>query len=104
MKKKKHLHTKFIKFLIERHLEDPDVDDEVERPLPDEESEELRLKRPKKLNEFDDEEDEELPMDEPQQEDSEDGENDDDTIDQLLTEYRKLRRQYESRRVSNRRK
>jgi hypothetical protein len=102
MKKKKHLHTNFIKFLIERHLEDPDVDDEVERPLPDEESKELRLKQTKKLNEFDDEEDEELPMDEPQQEDLEDGESDDDTIDQLLTEYKKLRRQYESRRVSNR--
>ena len=104
MKKKKHLHTNFIKFLIERHLEDPDVDDEVERPLPDEESKELRLKQTKKLNEFDDEEDEELPMDEPQQEDLEDGESDDDTIDQLLTEYRKLRRQYESHRNSNRRK
>ena len=102
MKKKKHLHTNFIKFLLERHLEDPDVDDEIERPIPDEELEELRLRKSRKLNEFD--EDEELPFDEPQQEDSEDGENDEDTIDQLLTEYRKLKRQYESRRVPNRRK
>jgi hypothetical protein len=102
MKKKKHLHTNFIKFLLERHLEDPDVDDEIERPIPDEESEELRLRKSRKLNEFDDEE--ELPFDEPQQEDSEDGEDDEDTIDKLLTEYRKLKKQYESRRIPNRRK
>ena len=103
MKKKKHLHTNFIKFLLERHLEDPDVDDEIERPIPDEESEDLKMRKSRKLNEFDDE-DEELPFDEPQQEDSEDGENDDDTIDQLLTEYKSLRRQYENNRISNRRK
>lgn len=102
MKKKKHLHTNFIKFLLERHLEDPDVDDEIERPIPDEELEELKFRKSRKLNEFDDEDEEEIPMDEPQQEDSEDGENDDDTIDQLLTEYKKLRRQYESSRVFNR--
>ena len=104
MKKKKHLHTNFIKFLLERHLEDPDVDDEIERPIPDEELEELRLRKSRKLNEFDEEEDEELPFDEPQQEDSEDGENDEDTIDQLLTESRKLKKQYESCRIPNRRK
>jgi hypothetical protein len=100
MKKKKHLHTNFIKFLLERHLEDSDVDDEIERPIPDEESEELQLRKSKKLNEFDDD-DEELPLEEPQQGEED---NDEDTIDQLLTEYRKLKRQYESRRVPNRRK
>jgi len=103
MKKKKHLHTNFIKFLLERHLEDPDVDDEIERPIPDEESEELKLRNSRKLNEFDDE-DEELPFDEPQQEESEDGEDYEDTIDKLLTEYRKLKKQYESHRIPNRRK
>jgi hypothetical protein len=35
MKKEKHLHINFIKFLLERHLEDPDDDDEIERPIPD---------------------------------------------------------------------
>lgn len=100
MKKKKHLHTNFIKFLLERHLEDPDVDDEIERPIPDEELDELQLKKSRKLNEFEDEE-EELPFEEPQQ-DEED--KDEDTIDQLLIEYRKLKRQYESRRFPNRRK
>ena len=64
----------------------------------------MKLRKSRRLNEFDDEEDEELPFDEPQQEDSEDGENDEDTIDQLLTEYRKLKKQYESRRIPNRRK
>lgn len=104
MKKKKHLHTNFVKFLLERHLDDPDVDDEIERPIPNDELEELKLRKSIRLNEFDDEEGEEFPIDEPQQEDSEDGEDDDDTIDQLLTEYRKLKRQYESRMVPNRRK
>jgi hypothetical protein len=85
MKKKKHLHTRFIKFLIEKHLEDPDVNE----PLPDEETEELRLKQ--KQKEFDEEE-------EPQQ----DGTDDSDGIDQLVNEYKKLRRQYESHRIYNR--
>jgi hypothetical protein len=62
----------------------------------------LKLRKSRKLNEID--EDEELSFDDPQQEDSEDGENDEETIDQLLTEYRKLKKQYESRRVPNRRK
>ena len=69
MKKKKHLHTNLIKFLLERHLGDPDVDDEIEKPIPDEELEELKLRKSRRLNEFDDEEDEGLPFDEPQQED-----------------------------------
>jgi hypothetical protein len=97
MTKKKHLHTNFIKFLLERHQEDPDVDDDIEIPIPDDELEELKMKRPKKLNEFDDEE--ELPVEQPQEE-----EEDDDTIDKLLTEYRKLKKQYESRMVPNTRK
>ncbi len=62
----------------------------------------MKLRKSRKLNEID--EDEELSFDDPQQEDSEDGENDEETIDQLLTEYRKLKKQYESRRVPNRRK
>jgi hypothetical protein len=99
MKKKKHLHTNFIKFLLERHLEDPDVDDEIEQPIPDEELEDFKNRKSKKLNEFEDD-DEELPIEEPQQEE----EDDEDTINQLLTEYRKLKKQYESRRIPNRRK
>ena len=102
MKRRKHLHTNFIKFLLERHLEDPDVDDEIEKPIPDEELEEMKHKKSLKINEFDDE-DEELPFEEPQQEDSENGD-DDDTIDKLLNEYRKVKREYESHRNSNRRK
>jgi len=43
MKKKKHLHTKLVKFLIEKHLEDNDVDHVVEKPLPDDESEDVIL-------------------------------------------------------------
>jgi hypothetical protein len=43
MKKKKHIHTKLVKFLIEKHLEDYDVDHVVEKPLPDDESEDVIL-------------------------------------------------------------
>jgi hypothetical protein len=46
--KNKHLFTKFIKFLFERNLEDPKIDNEIERPFPDEESEKRKLKCSKK--------------------------------------------------------
>ncbi len=75
MKKNKHLQTNFIKFLLERNLEDTDSDEELE--LPD----------------FDDEDVEEG-----------DDSNEDDTIEELVTEYRKLKKQYESNRISNRKK
>jgi hypothetical protein len=86
MKKRKFLQTDFIKFILEKYSEGQGLpDDEVE--VPDEEGAELRRKKVKKLNEF---EDEEEPI-----EDEE--ESDDEIIDELLNEYKRLKRKYESK-------
>lgn len=86
MKKRKFLHTDFIKFILEKYSEQGQdlPDDEVE--FPDEENpDELRKKKVKKLNEFEDEE----PID--------DEESDDEIIDELLNEYKRLKKKYESK-------
>jgi hypothetical protein len=86
MKKRKFLQTDFIKFILEKYSEGQELpDDEVE--VPDEEGNELRKKKIRKLNEF---EDEEEPI-----EDEEEG--DDEIIDELLNEYKRLKRKYESK-------
>ena len=93
MRKRKFLQTDFIKFILEKYSEGQGLpDDEVE--VPDEEGTELRKKKVRKLNEF---EDEEEPI-----EDEEQG--DDEIIDELLNEYKRLKRKYESNRVRIRRK
>jgi hypothetical protein len=86
MRKRKFLQTDFIKFILEKYSEGQGLpDDEVE--VPDEEGTELRKKKVRKLNEF---EDEEEPI-----EDEEQG--DDEIIDELLNEYKRLKRKYESK-------
>lgn len=86
MRKRKFLQTDFIKFILEKYSEGQGLpDDEVE--VPDEEGTELRKKKVRKLNEF---EDEEEPI-----EDEEEG--DDEIIDELLNEYKRLKRKYESK-------
>ena len=87
MKKRKFLQTDFIKFILEKYSAQGQSlpDDEVE--FPDEENpDELRRKKVRKLNEF---EDEEEPID--------DEESDDEIIDELLNEYKRLKRKYESK-------
>jgi hypothetical protein len=87
MKKRKFLQTDFIKFILEKYSAQGQnlPDDEVENP--DEENPiELRRKSVKKLNEF---EDEEEPID--------DEEGDDEIIDELVNEYKRLKRKYESK-------
>jgi hypothetical protein len=87
MKKRKFLHTDFIKFILEKYSAQGQSlpDDEVE--FPDEENpDELRRKKVRKLNEF---EDDEEPID--------DEESDDEIIDELLNEYKRLKRKYESK-------
>ena len=86
MKKRKFLQTDFIKFILEKYSEGQVLpDDEIE--VTDEEGTELRRKKVKKLNEF---EDEEEPI-----EDEE--ESNDEIIDELLNEYKRLKRKYESK-------
>jgi hypothetical protein len=89
MKKRKFLQTDFIKFILEKYAQSQDLpDDEVE--MPDEEGrEELKRKRIKKLNELEDE-------DEPIEGDD-DEKGDDEIIDELLNEYKRLKRKYEGK-------
>lgn len=71
--KKKHIHTRFINYLLEKHKEE--LEEEGLQQLPE------------------DEEVEETPIDE---EPPQDDEEDDEVIEKLLTEYRKTKREYEN--------
>jgi hypothetical protein len=73
--KKKHLHTRFINFLIEQqHSNQEDIESQ-------------------NLHETDDTEEENLESDESEDVSSE---NDDEIIEKLLTEYRNVKRKYEN--------
>ena len=84
--KKRHLETKFLKFLIERYkdLEEEESDFDILEP---EEAGEPPLKKPISIPIMG----------------NEDEEDDDMIIDKLLTEYRKIKKQYESK-IHNKRK
>ena len=85
MKKRKFLQTDFIKFILEKYAQSQDLpDDEIE--IPDEEGREELKRKIRKLNEL---EDEEEPTDDEQE--------DDEIIDELLNEYKRLKRKYESK-------
>jgi hypothetical protein len=88
MKKRKFLQTDFIKFILEKYAQSQDLpDDEIETP----DEQELKRKRLKKLNELEDEDD----IDNGSDDDDEKG--DDEIIDELLNEYKRLKRKYESK-------
>jgi hypothetical protein len=90
MRKRKHLQTDFIKFILEKYAQDQDLpDEETETPMEDE----SKLKRAKRLVEFEDEEPKE-----------DDETSDEEIIDELLNEYKRLKRQNENYRLLNRRK
>lgn len=95
-KSRKFLQTDFIKFILEKYSNQEGQglpDDEIETP----DDEQRHRKSIRKLNEFDDEvQDEEEPI--------EDEGTDDEIIDELLNEYKRLKKKYESNRVRFRRK
>ena len=95
--KKRHIQTNFIKFIIEKYSNDQepqiDTEDEDEIEIPEEETEETEKTQSKKVVKDAQKEDEDL-----------EGTEDDDIIDELLQEYKKVKKQYENRRLSNRRK
>jgi hypothetical protein len=95
-KSRKFLQTDFIKFILEKYSNQEGQglpDDEIEIP----DDEQRKRKSIRKLNEFDDEvQDEEEPID--------DEGTDDEIIDELLNEYKRLKKKYESNRVRFRRK
>ena len=90
-KSRKFLQTDFIKFILEKYSNQEGQglpDDEVENP-----DDEIRKRKSiKKLNEY---EDEVQGEDEP----TDDEGSDDEIIDELLNEYKRLKRKYESNRV-----
>jgi hypothetical protein len=97
MKKKKNLHTSFIKFLLEKYT------DETQR-LPEEETEANSLRR-NKVRRL--EEDEiEVPIDNDDEiiDDEEPIDSDDEIIDELLNEYKRLKRKHGNNKIYNRRK
>jgi capsular polysaccharide biosynthesis protein len=93
MKKKKHLHTNFIKFIVEKYNK------EIQE-LPEEET---NLSNKNLSDEFD----RIINSDEVQDEVQDELENDDENIDDLIKEYRLLEKIYKSKTygdISNRRK
>ncbi len=95
--KKRHIQTNFIKFIIEKYSNDQEtqihIEDEDEIQIQEEEPEKPMKPQTKKTDKDIEEEDEDL-----------EGNKDDDIIDELLQEYKKVKKQYENRRLSNRRK
>lgn len=91
MGKGKHLHTNFIKFLIEKHSQDETEMEEVQPEVQDENE----IKKKKRYDFIPDEidEDEDEPI---YDEDDTTDEDDDMVIEKLLNEYRNLRMKYEN--------
>jgi hypothetical protein len=101
--KRKYIHTDFIKFIVEKYSKDPQGEEDEEeididsQDQDDEDNEEPQLpkkKKSKKVNEFDDEENI----------DGEEGTEDDAIIDELLNEYKRLKRKHENNKLYKRRK
>jgi hypothetical protein len=87
MKKKKHLHTNFIKFIVEKYNREIQELPEEETNLPD--------------NKLSDEFDRIINGDEVQDEVQDEPENDDENIDDLIEEYRLLEKIYKSKTNGN---
>jgi hypothetical protein len=95
MKQRKHLQTDFIKFIMEKYSQSQELPDDDEVETPDDEATEPHLRKNnsiKRLVEFEDE-----PSDD-------DEKTDDEIIDELLNEYKRLKRKNESYKLHNRRK
>lgn len=90
---KKNLHTSFIKFLLEKYT------DETQR-LPQQEPEDEEEPTQKKIRKMNEIEDEEEPQEPLPDEDEEGG----DEIQELLNEYKRLRKRNENNKLYNRRR
>lgn len=100
-KRRKHLQTDFIKFILEKYSQGGQDLPEDETPIPDDESEDPELRKNRKtklLKELDDE------VQSQDEEESQDEEDDDEIIDELLNEYKRLKRKYESTKFRKRRR
>ena len=97
MKKRRHLQTDFVKFIIEKYSNLPEVDVEVDEDENDEPQQKSYRKKLKQLNEFEDDDNVEV-------QDEDEPSEDDEIIDELLNEYKRLKKKYENNRISNRRR
>lgn len=89
MKKRKYLETNFIRFIMEKYAQMEDNDEDIENPEEDYENEKMKMK----------------PIPLPIDKDEEEGNVDDDEIiEKLLNEYKKIKAQYENRKIHFRRK
>lgn len=91
MKKKKHLHTNFIKFIVEKYNK------EIQE-LPEEET---NLSNKNLSDEFDRIINDDEVQDEVQDEIEDEIDNDDENIDDLIKEYRFLEKKYKSKTYGN---
>ena len=94
MKNKKNLHTSFIKFLLEKYT---DETQRLPQQEPEDEVEPTRMKV-RKMNELEDEEEPQEPLPD------EDDEGGVDEIQELLNEYKRLKKRNENNRLYNRRR
>jgi len=94
MKNKKNLHTSFIKFLLEKYT---DETQRLPQQEPEDEVEPTRMKV-RKMNELEDEEEPQEPLPD------EDDEGGVDEIQELLNEYKRLKKKNENNRLYNRRR
>lgn len=101
--KRKFVHTDFIKFILEKYSDEgQELPDEDEFEVPEEENGEPQFRKRskiKKMNEFDDEEGEVVEGDE---EETTEDEVDNDLIDELLKEYKILKKKYQRKNENNR--
>lgn len=93
MKKGKHIHTDFIKFLLEKHSEIKNQDEELETPELEEEDEDEEG-----------EDEDEIEEEDKDNKNQDENEEEDEIIEKLLNEYKKVKKQYENNRVQIRRK
>ena len=100
-KKRKHLQTDFIKFILEKYSKEGQEVPEDETPIPDDESENPELRKNRKIKLLKELDDEVQGQDE---EESQSDEEDDEIIDELLNEYKRLKRKYESSKFRKRRR
>lgn len=100
-KKRKHLQTDFIKFILEKYSQEGQDLPEDETPIPDDESEDPELRKNRKIKLLKELDDEVQGQDE---EESQSDEEDDEIIDELLNEYKRLKRKYESTKFRKRRR
>ena len=96
MKKKKHLETKFLKFLLERQKQIEDEEDgDINIPLPEDGEDLPPVRKTLRMKPID------IPIEEEEDEDDldieEDGSSDEEILERLTLKYKILKNEYEDK-------